>query len=323
MGAPVPEPVLAALDRLNGHARAWGCGRRAIYAYKTLAAIVAAQAGDAFALPVAVETRCTSCSGSGIYRGCYYPDDATPCRRCHRTGRVTLRFVETVIGAWRWHHPWPDSGIPVLRAAWKGERFSYDDDGVMALSLFAGGRRRVVWEDPGDWTPNRAGERLAADPAAALLNLVETWLEAVPPPADDHGWRKGEALRLLREYRLDLGQLPGPCCICGSEAVTHSLGFMPPTPPLLHWARPVCDGHRGLSPREWPSELPEQLLGPAVRAWIENPARAPLGEGPAVRAPASAAPADDERRRFRGPGSQAAQAAGTPVPAADRAQGGA
>lgn len=72
--------------------------------------------------------------------------------------------------------------------------------------------------------------------------------------------------------------------------------------------------HRGKGAGGAPGEPPREI--------VETPAAAPRGDGAAVRAPASAAPADDERRRFRGPGSQAAQAAGTPVPAADRAPGG-
>src|SRR6185369_15682491 len=92
---PVPVDVAIALSRLNEHARAHGCGREAVYAYKALAALQAAVAGQANARPVATMAKCHYCNGTGRFICMYEGPTSERCRKCSATGYVHLRFVET------------------------------------------------------------------------------------------------------------------------------------------------------------------------------------------------------------------------------------
>src|SRR4029077_2730944 len=117
--------------RLNGHARAFGCGKSAIYTVKTMAAIVSALEGELTFRPVAVTVDCSTCGGSGQFWH-YHPEDKSPCRRCSARGKVKLDFVESRIGARTWHHPWIEGGGHILRAA--GFAIDYDADGTVLVS---------------------------------------------------------------------------------------------------------------------------------------------------------------------------------------------
>ncbi|HEX7049864.1 MAG TPA: DUF6166 domain-containing protein, partial [Longimicrobiales bacterium] len=61
----VPPDVLAALIRLNAHARAYGGGKWAIYAYKEMASILLAQSGEAAVRGVEWRGECNRCGGTG------------------------------------------------------------------------------------------------------------------------------------------------------------------------------------------------------------------------------------------------------------------
>ena len=217
----VPEPVLAALDRLNGHARAHGCGRRAIYSYKTMAALALARAGEMTVRSVKVAADCLSCGGTGLWRDCLGDGLVrhANCRKCARTGKVTLRFVETTSGPRVWHHPAVGPGYDILRAAWRIKDWRFADDGRDIAILDDGTEREQVWEPAGDWQPNRPGERLEGEAAAALLNIVEDWVVEVSPAILPSPWMKESALCEMRDYSLRLPRDGAErCCKCG-EAV--------------------------------------------------------------------------------------------------------
>ena len=96
----VPDPVLSALDRLNGHARAWGCGKRAIYTYKTMAALALAQAGELVARPVIVvafvsEER--AAAERAAYEMAAQEAEMQPCAR-HRQRRGAERLPHSIAG---------------------------------------------------------------------------------------------------------------------------------------------------------------------------------------------------------------------------------
>ena len=270
-----PQEVLAALDRLNGHARAWGCGKSAIYTYKKLVALRMALAGEVVARPIAITVDCNRCGGTGLYWE-QDPNWKTPCRSCGRRGKVRLEFVETTLAGYVWHHPYADAGIDILRAAWGIASFDYEGDAAVAV-LVDGQRRPIVYEAAGDWTPNRRGERLAADDAAHLLNTVEAWVAALPPIArgEPWWWLPEGAMRAVRSYQLDLGRIEGPCYRCGrsDDLVDHGIGHVGR---LLHFSLRICAACDKEQPRRWPGDgdVPAHALTPAIRAWLDNPARA-------------------------------------------------
>lgn len=269
----VPADVLAALDRLNGHARAHGCGKTAVYTYKKLAAMQAAIAGELAARPVTVTVPCQRCGGTGRYRP-WWDDDATRgCFGCGARGQVRLDFVETTIGAYVWHHPYTDAGHDILRAAWSIATYDYERDGTIAV-LADGTRRAIVYESPGDWRPNRGGERLSGDDAARLLNPVEAWVASLPAlvRGDPWWWQYEAAQRAIARYALDLGRVGEACWCCGASEVTNlGIGHRSGR---LHFALRIC-GRCYNEPRRWPTEedVPASAITPAIRAWLDNPAR--------------------------------------------------
>lgn len=274
MAESVPADVLAALDRLNGHARAFGCGKSAIYTYKKLAALRMALAGEVEARPIAVTVDCGRCGGTGLYWE-QDPSWKTPCRSCGRHGKVRLEFVETTLGGHVWHHPYSDAGIDILRAAWGIASFDYEGERAVAV-LADGSRRTIIYEAPGDWLPNRRGERLPADDAARLLNAVEGWVASLPTLQfpEPWWWYPESAQRAIRSYALDLGHIEGPCWRCGSSSdlVTCAIGHYGRR---LHFALRICAAC-DTQPRIWPgdADVPKHALTPAIRAWLDNPARA-------------------------------------------------
>lgn len=274
----IPEPVLSALDRLNGHARAYGCGKAAIYTYKTLAAIVLAEAGELTARPVQVEARCSACGGSGYWRDWDHGFNGericnhTPCRRCARRGYVTLRFVETRHGERVWHHPAADSGHEILRAAWRITEFRWPKNGPDIAVCADGAERPYIYVSVTDWQPNRPGERLEGEDAAALLNAVEDWLVIAGPTSTASQWPRERALREMRSYTLRLSHEPRPdiCCKCDGpvgEGGTN-LGALRYR---LDWSEPCCRACYSTKPFDWPqTSPPERLLTPEVRRWLDR-----------------------------------------------------
>jgi len=266
----IPAPVLAALDRLNSHARAYGCGKDAIYAYKTLAALMLAEAGDLQTRPVAVMAKCNRCYGTGRWHN-YGHDTGERCRTCGATGYVHLRFVETRVDAFtwhhpfEWHHPYDGDGRCIFIAARKLTDCGYraadrslvivDRDGVESI---------IPFESPGDWTPNRSGSRLEGEAAAEQLNLVEDWIDTVHPDPSLM-WRAESARSKLRDYALDIGRIGGTCHYCGSTEIACGQGHLPG---LLHWSVPTCREHSRMPVADWDSTLPDAALTPQVERWL-------------------------------------------------------
>jgi hypothetical protein len=170
--APGPD-VIAALVTLNSHARAYGCGKRAIYAYKTLVCGPLIAAGRATVCLRQWAGVCDHCRGTGQYVDSY--GERWPhCRRCANTGRVTLKFVETeLLGGPTWHCPFDYHGggrylAELARAAmWDGEKGRWMD---------REGNDPIFWNVANGWTPKQPGEKLIPDDAATALNTVEAWV---------------------------------------------------------------------------------------------------------------------------------------------------
>ena len=264
--APVPADVLAALLPLNHHARAYGCGKRAIYAYKTLVAALLVAAGETRAQLVQWTGKCGHCGGTERYVDSY--GERWPhCRQCSSTGTVTLKFVETVLPCGQaWHHPWDrydDGGRELAEiaglAVWDGERGRY---------RAAGGGDPIFSNIASDWRPQRPSFSLDADAAAEALNVVEAWLllsvaNVLPTPL--HFLRE-RALRDMRAYIIDIGRVGSKCWYCASEDVTSGLArYGPP----FSWSAPVCRVHHRVELALWPAktDLPESALTPALPEW--------------------------------------------------------
>jgi hypothetical protein len=277
----IDEPVISALCRLNSHARAFGCGKRAIYAYKTLVAAMLASSGEIAVRLVEWVGPCGRCSGTGIYQGWYGPGDKAPCYHCRR-GTVTLRFVETKFpDGVVWHHPFDvSSGGPDIAKAAGAAFWCYD--------RYKDAEGREVWFAPvtSNWTPRLTGERLNVDEAALALNTVEAWVltQAFPHRWTEHGrdvegkqepvtntlhWLVSSANRELRGYGLDIGRIGFKCWYCGSQEITCGLCRMglPFT-----WSAPVCAEHQKTPVDQWPAkdDLPAWAITPPLSEWRER-----------------------------------------------------
>lgn len=256
---PVTSDVVAAISRLNVHARAYGSGKRAIYAYKALLAGVGLAMGDASAQLVRWTGTCGHCNGSGRYVDSY-GEKWPHCRQCASAGTVTLKFVETT-DRWTgqvWHHPWKyDSGIELAEIAnlvkWDGKLGRWVPE------------EPVFWNVKGGWTPRQPAERLIPDEAADLLNTVETWvLASVLPPSDKLHWMRERALREMCGYVIDLGRVGLQCWYCDSFDV--AIGLSRPGPPFA-WSAAVCREHSKIAPAAWPTVLPDWVMTPPLTEW--------------------------------------------------------
>lgn len=264
--------ILAALGRLNGHARAWGCGKHAIYAYKRFAAERLAGAGQLSGRLVLWRGPCRACQGTGKF-WFYDPDYKTPCRDCGATGIVKLRFLETTLpDGTVWHHPWSVQrvgfvGYEIAQRLWPGLRYaegarepgSYEvpDDSASGWH----GWRLVPWEEAGDWSPLQPAEKLAVAELVPPLNLVEDWIDA-----ETAGLRYSRARNQMLAYRLRIGRPAGGCWRCGSyDLASCSLGML--TKPF-DWSMPVCKACYVIEPRIWPPDSPpDVLLTDDIRRW--------------------------------------------------------
>lgn len=289
--APLAVPddlveALPAMHRLNSHARsARGAMQRAIYAYKELLAIDLGCRDLIGARLVGVVTKCLNCDGTGKFISWYDGPTGEPCRTCGRTGRVTLKFVETTTpdGA-AWHHPY-DKATDILRAAWGHGEMDYEGPGVSGAYVFKGGMkdgRPAIFEFADGWRPQQPGMRLESDALARDLTLVERWIEDVAriprretPVPQRFPWAIEKARAAVRSYDLDLDQPPGPCLICSGDVAADdiSFGFVQN---YLHWRRKVCrpcyeaasaDGRYGAGKLDLPMPPPEQLT-PAIVTWL-------------------------------------------------------
>jgi hypothetical protein len=271
----IDDTVISALCRLNGHARAYGCGKRAIYAYKTLAAAMLASRGEIAVRLVEWVGPCGRCSGTGIYQGWYGPGDKAPCRHCRR-GTVTLRFVETTFpDGVVWHHPFEtDSGWNIARAAGAA---------IWTDNVYRDGNgREVCWKPvTSAWTPRLKSERLTPDDAAQALNTVEAWLLNAPfehrsagtdDVAQELYWLAKTARREMRGYHLDIGRVYRDglaCWYCDRAEIVCGLGRCGPP---FSWSAPVCVDHSHLPVEQWPAkdDLPAWAITPPLSAWRDR-----------------------------------------------------
>lgn len=271
-----------AISRLNAHARAFGQGYRAIYAYKTLAAVTLAMDGAATIRFVRWIGTCNRCT-NGRYSHWEWEDGYTVrCRDCGGTGERALRFTATTLpNGDVWHHPWegPNSSGRDIATEVLGLAFVDDGRGNYHHETAIG--QRIEWRDPGEWRPNLPPARLETAELVPLLNQVEDWVDASTAPAGCH-WMWEKARRYLRKcstrsyaefpdsYQLDIGRAPGGCFVCGDEGdLSGCYGRMTP---LLHWSLPVCKRH-GQGPDKVPfpkDPPPDALITPDIRRWLER-----------------------------------------------------
>lgn len=276
----VPAPVLAALSRLNAHARVrrpYGLPR-VIYAYKVAATVVLARHGEVSARLVRWIGKCNRCT-DGRFRHWDWEDGySVACRDCGGTGRRTLRFTETTLpGGQVWHHPWyagDGRGADIARHAIPGLH------NVDAWDYVDGAGNPVPWHEAEDWAPNLPGVELDLDTLVRLLNIVEAWVEALPDTANwlvhaarrnlcQHRHRGVVAAAPSHAYALDLGRAPGGCFVCGETHDIAGFAYGRMTP-LFHWSLPVCRRH-GEGPEKvgFPSDPPPDALVTApVREWL-------------------------------------------------------
>lgn len=291
MSSTIPSPVLSALDRLNNHARVHGSGRKAIYAYKSLAALLLAQSGELQVRPVGLMAKCLRCDGTGrFHRG--GADTGERCRSCGATGYVHLRFCETTAGAIHWHHPWITDGQRIFEEATRPAAIEYEP-ATRSLLLTGGDgtTRELPFESPGDWRPNRPGERLVGEDAAALLNAIEDWIESMIPDNQSQRWHVESARNEMCRYALDLGWFGDTCHYCGAERGNGGQGHYAGR--LLHWAVYTCHEHAHMRLDQWDKTVPPAAaLTPEVMRWLDRRGGIPQPDrqpSPAV----SAGPWDD------------------------------
>ena len=262
-----PPDLLDALSRLNGHARAWGCGKRAIYAYKALIACAYAEQAD----PVFVMVRCDHCGGTGQYRDRDgYPRG--PCYRCTK-GIVTLKFVESRIGETRWHHPVGSGGWEVMNAAWGTVSTRYEGIDTIC-TLPDGTERRVAFRQAEGWGPHMPAEKLPTDEACRLLNLVEGAIEDIPTHRPETRWKRAAALQQVDRYSIELDRVPEGCCVCGADGEFTRCGCLSWHGGFASFYRPMCPVCHGTGPTlRWPDKPHPASLTPNVVAWLAHPLR--------------------------------------------------
>lgn len=281
--ALAPAEVLTSMDALNSHARAHGCGSRAVYAYKTLISMHAALIDAAEIKLILTKVKCRSCGGTGRFTFDWEWTSSPPrsdrCRTCRATGYVTLRFVQSTFGGRspgeptvRWHHPCPGSGNDILQAAWGLSHFDSNITGDEVAVLENGTRRAVEWEGPDGWAPNQGGVKLIGAAAAHHFNVVEPWIcDLTFPSGSMLWWRKSTALLEMKAYALDLGSLTGPCWRCGTDEglrgyhVSH-IGRD------FEFSVPICVPC-DTDPGRWPKVPPATAMTPEITSWLSRAGR--------------------------------------------------
>ena len=266
----VPPGVMAALDRLNAHARAYGCGWRAIYEYKTVASIALGLAGELTARPFEMGVKCNKCDGTGRFT--YWDGGTARCRSCDGRGIAVLKFVEAQHGERIWHHPVRHLSYPVLEAAWGIQRSVWPATEAERpyWQMIDGTTRPISWgPPPASWGPNRPGERLGDTEAAEALNAVEPWILALAP--DRLGrfhWKLGEARREMRRYRLSLDREDTICFRCGAPKGAQTPRMGGSGSRFLDFSRAVCQEHYEERPPVWPSEPHPDCITLPVLDWL-------------------------------------------------------
>lgn len=265
-----PADVAIAISTLNSHARSvigWPSDvRGVIYDYKAFAAMLNAHAGRIEARPIGLMAKCRYCDGSGRFISWDYGQTDEACRKCSRTGKVYLRFLETTVEGERWHHPWHQKGHEIYWLAQGRPKIEYDEGSrSLILRRENGARAEIPFGSPGDWKPNIPGERLEVERLAELLNQVEDWLLGIGYIDSDIRWRLATAQRAVTSYSLDLGRIGSTCHVCGSTQVCSAFGHLVRP---FHWSRPVCEEHSRLTPDKWDKTRPE--LDGAIARWAER-----------------------------------------------------
>jgi hypothetical protein len=268
-GDVVPDDVLRALDCLNSHARAKGCGVRFIYSAKLVASIALAAAGVSNVRALGVKTKCRSCLGSGWWHCRYRGRTNSACRICRQTGSVYLRFAEIATRSAVWHTPWERGGSDILCAALNATRVEYvPETRSIAIVRADGGSDEAKFTSAGDWQPNLGGQRLGGEDAAALLNAVDAWIWTVNLDGEFH-WRVRIARDRMLQYALELGRTGSCCHYCGATNVTsgqaHRLSGS-----WLYWSTPVCERHEMMPLEHWDRAIPDHAITPAVEHWLNR-----------------------------------------------------
>ncbi|MEY9261957.1 hypothetical protein AB7M45_007894 [Bradyrhizobium elkanii] len=264
----VPTDVVAALSVLNGHARAFGCGRDAIYQYKGLVARIYAAAGQANARPVGVMAKCNYCLGTGKFFCQYNGQTDDPCRKCARSGYVFLRFTETTIEGHSWHHPWISEGSEIYRRSVGASAIEYDP-ATRSIWVTKSDQQpaNIGFGFVGDWQPNSKGEGTVGERAAELLNTVEDWLFATRPDGFDLRWDIERAQRAATGYSLRLGWIGDHCHYCGEPNIRIGQGhYVRP----FEWTVRCCEVHSKMEVGTWDKRVPPAALTPAVLKWAER-----------------------------------------------------
>lgn len=276
---------IAALSRLNVHARAGFGQRDAIYAYKTLAAITAALEGTASLRFVRWTGKCNRCT-NGRYSHWDWRDGYTVrCRDCRGTSINSLYFVETTLPeGHKWHHPWSGRHRPGYEIADAVLGLTYDND---LRDYRTAGGQRIEWQPAGDWSPNKPADHLPLAELVPLLNEVEDWVERAPKPGGGTWvWERAQRHLFTHKpqhysdpdeyvetygYGLELGDAPEVCFVCGSSEL-NSCGYGA-FKGRLHWRLRVCDRHFDgpeKAPHPKNPEPPAELITPDIQRWLDR-----------------------------------------------------
>jgi hypothetical protein len=235
------QQVLQPLSRLNAWARLplaqqidMSDAAGVIYRYKRSVIRAAIRAGIAQFRIVAVDRPCKTCKGTGTYIWINWHDEDDQrhedCRRCGATGIVTLRFVESNIGGFRWHTPRPKWDLGVFdEAAW--------------------GKCEAT-----DWAPERPGAPLEFIDLTRLLNQVERVIFQdliIPHFVSPKYYHQ-------RDYSLNLGTIT-ECWICGANPARAKYKWGHDIyRPGLRWKQLTCEDCEDAAystPPVWPAKL--------------------------------------------------------------------
>lgn len=254
---PIHDAIVA-VSSLNAFARTSAVHqsdglKSAIYALKRQAIIRARAEFATIERDVTVRVKCRKCGGSGqwtSYRA--YSRDVRnygACWGCKGTGKITLYFRETSIGATLANFMWPPLNI--------------DEKLTGSVRWHTPISQSEACQTPSaetDWHPLLPGKELAVDELCAALNVAEAELSTV-----------------LRAYRLNIGRGIEFCGICGGNEVKewHCINRG-----LMSWSGAACkscmDHYRSLVKDYGPNAifkslpLPENLLTPNLLQWCER-----------------------------------------------------
>jgi hypothetical protein len=113
------------------------------------------------------------------------------------------------------------------------------------------------------------GAKLRGEALAELLNTAERWLDGICAKHNTPlWWQREAAIRETQAMALDLGDIEGGCCFCGSHDLSDyrfTRGNR-----LVHWSGELCRQHaQALTwPRPLPKLPPARAIGPEVSTWL-------------------------------------------------------